>query len=161
MDIEKVDNYIIEILRKFGWNEKRHIDISEYEYVLTKEGYSVNEYAKKIMSEFAQININMIIEPEYKNKYRGATIEFDPFYGADQDYLRIPFEDTLKEGITPIARYYDATVFVGDKNDIYIGDTEQLSFIGTGIEELLNYLFLKEKRETDIKVKNWFLDIFD
>lgn len=161
MNIEKVDKYIIEILREFGWNERRCIDISEYESVLTKEGYSVNEYAKKIMSEFAQININKVIDPEFRNKYRGATIEFDPFYGADQDYLRVPFEDTLKERITPIGRYYDATVFVSENNNIYIGDTEQLSFIGIGIEELLNYLFLKEKKEKDIKVKNWFLDMFE
>jgi len=161
MNIEKVDKYIIEILREFGWNEKRFIDISEYEFVLTNEGYNVNEYARKIMSEFAQINVNKVIKPELRSKYRGATIEFDPFYGADQDYLKIPFEDTLKEKITPIGRYYDATVFVSEKNNVYIGDTEELSFIGIGIEELLNYLFLKERKEKHIEVENWFLDIFE
>ena len=82
-------------------------------------------------------------------------------YGSEQDYLRVPFEDTLNEKINSIARYYDATVFVSENNKIYIGDTEQLSFIGIGIEDLSNYLFLKERKETNIEVKNWFLDIFE
>ena len=49
MNTELLDKYVLKVLKKHGWRNGRKYDIAYWIYVLSAEGYIINDYAKTVI----------------------------------------------------------------------------------------------------------------
>lgn len=138
MNLEKINPYTHEILKKNGWYENRKYDISFWLSELTEEGYKINSYAKSILEELGDISIR---EKSTEN-YVGATFDFNPFNAASGEYDRIgEFEIVSNDELFPIGAVQDYILYAGSTQKIYLGDWKGLYLIGNSIEDFFENIF--------------------
>lgn len=141
MEIEKIDKYIIDILKKQGWEKNRQYDVEFWISELEGEGYRINDYAYCILRELGNIEIRQ----ESTQKYNAVTLDFNPFYSASGEFDRIKeFERACGDDLFPIGALQDYIVYAGKTKKIYLGDWSGLYLVGNSIEEYLNNMFKKE-----------------
>jgi len=138
MTIEKLENYIVDILMKNSWTKDRQYDTTFWISRLTDEGYKINECAHCILRELGNIEIR-----ERSTKTHCAvTMDFNPYFAASGEFDRIEdFEKACDDEIFPIGMLQDYIVYAGKSERIYIGDWTGLYLIGECIEDYLNNIF--------------------
>lgn len=57
MDYSLLDEAVIKILKKAGWNKRRKVDITRWVELLLDEGYTFFPYAGEILEEFGWLSI--------------------------------------------------------------------------------------------------------
>lgn len=141
MIIGNIEPYIVNILKKQGWNPNRQYDLEYWLSELGEEGYKINDYAYSVLQELGNIKIR----ENSTEMYNAVTLDFNPYYSASGEYDRIEeFEMACGEKIFPIGALQDYIVYAGESKKIYLGDWEGMYLIGNSIEEYLNNVFRKE-----------------
>jgi len=141
LDIEKLDPFVFNVLKKSGWYKGRKYDISNYLTILSKDGYVCFEYAEDILESLGGIHISHQGDEEH----RGATFDFDPASVA-LGYFKLTseFEGAVQEELYPIGEMVQAIAYVGKSKNVYWGDWRGLNWIGNSIENYLNNMFNKK-----------------
>lgn len=150
MNLKELDAYVIKVLKKSGWKKNRRYAASEWIRKLSMEGYCINEYAEKILSELGNIYVRQKITKDYNS----ATFDFNPFFAASGEFDRIEeFENASQDKIFPIGSLQDYIIYAGESKKIYLGCWNCLYLAGDNIEEFLNNMFKKpyEPKEIDLK----------
>ena len=138
MNIEELDEYILNVLRKSGWNSDRQQEIQSWINILSEEEYQVNDYAQLILKELGDLEIRV----SSNKNYMGVTLHFNPVNAASGEYDRMEiFNKVSNDELFPIGECYDWVIYVGSDKKVYLGDWQSLSIAGNSIEEFLNNIF--------------------
>lgn len=150
MNVKELDEYVIKVLKKNGWNEDRKYDADEWIKKLSAEGYCINEYAKEILCELGNINVRENVTEEHNC----ATFDFNPFYAASGEFDRMEeFEIASQEKMFPIGALQDYIMYASKSKKIYLGDWSSLYIAGDSIENFLNNMFKKVYEPKEINLK--------
>ncbi len=151
MICELIDEYVLDVLKKSGWNNERKQDISYWVRVLTKEGYIINDYAQSVLRELGDLQIRNASD---KN-HLGVTLHFNPVNAASGEYDRMDiFIEASGEEIFPIGECYDWVIYVGASKRVYLGDWMSLSIAGDTIEDFFNNIFNPQFELKEIYTNN-------
>lgn len=140
MYLKDLDEYVIKVLQKNGWKGSRKYDAEDWIDKLSAEGYHINEYSREILHELG----NIYIRENASDVHNGVTLNFNPFYAASGEYVRIEeFENASQDKLFPIGELQDYIVYAGESQKIYLGDWSGLYIAGKSIEDFLNNMFKK------------------
>ena len=137
LNVTEIDPFVIRILRKHGWYEKRNYDISSWLKSLSRDGYESFDYAEQILKSLGDIDINAGGNKNHKS----AQFDFNPMCAIGRLEMQKKLETIVKEPLFPLGEMVQATAYVGRSKNIYFGDGFDFYWIGSSIEDYLNNLF--------------------
>lgn len=135
-----------EILKKYGWNETRKVDITQIKSFLENEGYTIFKNSYEFLSNFSGIYFEISV------CIRGICVKekthFDPIQASKDVWIENlhSYEKKVGEKIIPIGETnnYYYTLLLSESGKMYAGCDDLLYLLGKnykdGIETLCRNL---------------------
>ena len=126
-----------EILKKYGWNETRKVDITKIKNFLESEGYTLFKSAYDFLSKFSGIYFEVPVS--IKGILIKEKMHFDPIQASRDIWIENvqSYEKKVGEQLIPIGETNDYyyTLLLSESGKMYAGCDDLLYMLGKDYED--------------------------